>query len=253
MWRQVAAERRTLADFLETLQPADWDVPSLCARWRVRDVVAHIAWGPAQPFLRTLGGMVRSGFRPNRAVADTARRWGGREPAEMVRHLRRTAEQRRHSPIITPTHVLADLLAHNLDIRRPLGRPRPVPADAFRLSADLLAGIGWPLRIVFDRSPRRVLQGLRLVADDVDWAHGDGPEVRGSADTMLLVITGRRQVDPAELTGPGAATLYERIGWPACRPSRLSDTCSRCRRIASAAPAGSRSRNASTTAACSAW
>ena len=35
------AERADLADFLATLSPQQWDTPSLCAEWTVKDVVAH--------------------------------------------------------------------------------------------------------------------------------------------------------------------------------------------------------------------
>ncbi len=36
------AERGDLIELLATLTPAQWDAPSLCAGWRVRDVVAHV-------------------------------------------------------------------------------------------------------------------------------------------------------------------------------------------------------------------
>ena len=35
-------ERAAFAAFLATLSPRQWQVPTLCARWRVRDVVAHV-------------------------------------------------------------------------------------------------------------------------------------------------------------------------------------------------------------------
>ncbi|RMB61298.1 maleylpyruvate isomerase N-terminal domain-containing protein [Tessaracoccus antarcticus] len=35
------ATRRRLVGLLTNLAPADWDVPSLCHGWRVREVVAH--------------------------------------------------------------------------------------------------------------------------------------------------------------------------------------------------------------------
>lgn len=37
----ATAERTDLADLLATLTPAQWEAPSLCEDWRVRDVVAH--------------------------------------------------------------------------------------------------------------------------------------------------------------------------------------------------------------------
>src|SRR5246500_1295623 len=36
------AERADLADFLDTLTPQDWEAPSLCSKWSVKDVVAHV-------------------------------------------------------------------------------------------------------------------------------------------------------------------------------------------------------------------
>ena len=52
--------------------------------------------------------------------------------------------------------------------------------------------------------------GLRLVADDLDWSHGDGPEVMGSGEAILLVATGRRQALD-ELKGEGVETLRRRM------------------------------------------
>ena len=52
--------------------------------------------------------------------------------------------------------------------------------------------------------------GLRLVATDVEWSHGDGPEVRGPGEAILLALTGRPAVLD-ELVGEGVATLRERV------------------------------------------
>ena len=35
-------ERAELVDLLVTLTHDQWDAPTLCTRWQVRDVVAHI-------------------------------------------------------------------------------------------------------------------------------------------------------------------------------------------------------------------
>ena len=39
---EIADEYRTLADLLEAAGPDVWDSPSLCSRWRTREVVAHM-------------------------------------------------------------------------------------------------------------------------------------------------------------------------------------------------------------------
>lgn len=41
--REMArAEREDFAALLDGLSPAQWESPTLCERWRVRDVVAHV-------------------------------------------------------------------------------------------------------------------------------------------------------------------------------------------------------------------
>ncbi len=45
----VAAEYGALADLLEAADPAVWDAPSLCERWRTREVVAHMTMPARYP------------------------------------------------------------------------------------------------------------------------------------------------------------------------------------------------------------
>ena len=40
--RLMREERADFAAFLATLTPQHWQAPTLCAQWRVRDVVAHV-------------------------------------------------------------------------------------------------------------------------------------------------------------------------------------------------------------------
>nr|MDT0522990.1 hypothetical protein [Streptomyces sp. DSM 41633] len=56
----------------------------------------------------------------------------------------------------------------------------------------------------------RRIKGLRLRANDIEWAHGSGPEVTGTGEALLLAMTGRRQA-AEELSGEGATTLLARI------------------------------------------
>ena len=57
--------------------------------------------------------------------------------------------------------------------------------------------------------PRRRPAGLRFEATDLDWAWGSGPLVRGTAEAVMLALTGRRVVLP-ELDGDGVAELHGR-------------------------------------------
>ncbi len=52
IWPTVHAERAALAADLAGLTDAQWDAPSLCTGWSVRDVLAHLSaaasLGPAR-------------------------------------------------------------------------------------------------------------------------------------------------------------------------------------------------------------
>ncbi len=101
-------------------------------------------------------------------------------------------------------------VVHALDIRRPLTKPRPIPQEAFVVTAGFFAAVRWPLSIPVGGNVRKRIDGVQLVAGDLDWSHGQGSEVRGSGEALLLVLTGR-PVGPDELTGPGAAQVYARL------------------------------------------
>lgn len=62
IWTTIAAERGALADDLTTLTPAQWDTPSLCSKWTVRDVLAHLSATASMSPGKFFVGMARSGF-----------------------------------------------------------------------------------------------------------------------------------------------------------------------------------------------
>lgn len=57
---------------------------------------------------------------------------------------------------------------------------------------------------------KKRIEGLRLVATDVDWAHGAGPKVQGPGSAILLSMTGRRAGVDA-LDGDGVDLLRDRL------------------------------------------
>jgi len=204
-------ERLALIDLLEGLDEHEWTTPSLCEGWTVQDVAAHLAWAPVLSPARTLTELGRARLSVNRMIADTAKRDAARGPAAIITQLRSNAQSGAKPMGMPRVASLADAVVHQLDIRRPLGRPRTIPPEAFRRAATFFAGTGFPGSVVVGGNVRRRVAGLRLVADDVDWSHGEGPEVRGSSEALMLMLAGRPVPDDA-LTGPGAADLSSRIG-----------------------------------------
>jgi uncharacterized protein (TIGR03083 family) len=62
-------ERTELADLLATPTPTQWNAPSLCAGWRVRDVVAHMFSYEELGVGGLVGRFIRGGVLPDRVNA----------------------------------------------------------------------------------------------------------------------------------------------------------------------------------------
>ena len=82
-WALVAGQRRDLADAVADLPGAAWDTPSLCAGWRVRDVVAHVVGNAEGTFTvrRALPGLLAHRFHVAHGCTTTRRR-GAASPAD---------------------------------------------------------------------------------------------------------------------------------------------------------------------------
>jgi uncharacterized protein (TIGR03083 family) len=46
IWPVIHAERKSLADDVRGLSDEQWATPSLCSKWTVRDVLAHMTRRP---------------------------------------------------------------------------------------------------------------------------------------------------------------------------------------------------------------
>jgi uncharacterized protein (TIGR03083 family) len=214
----IRTERLALVDFLTTLEPAEWATPSHCGEWSVQEVAAHLAWAPVAPLTEGVGGLVRAGFRVNKASAETAKGWARRGPDAIVEQLHDNAERHAKPTGVPEPLALVDAVVHTLDIRLPLGKPRPVPAEAFRAAANSSVQLRWPLTMAVGGSARKRLAGVRLVATGYDWSYGDGAEVEALGDCVLRLLNGR-WVDRSELAGPGADLLFGRINRGSRPPS----------------------------------
>jgi uncharacterized protein (TIGR03083 family) len=183
VWRHIDSERAWMADLLESLPPEDWQRPSLCSGWTVRDVGAHVTFAQT-PVRDLLWPALRAGFRYDVLVRGTAIR-SPLTHEEIVATLRSFLGSRRRVAFITDLEPLIDVLVHNQDIARPLGVDHPIPPDAAAAAADRVLDTPAPIRRW--KAPRNV----RFVATDTDWAFGSGREVHASMGAHLLTLTGR--------------------------------------------------------------
>lgn len=198
------AERADLLALLETLTPGQWEHPTLCDAWTVRDVVAHAVSYEELGAADLARRFVRGFFWFDRVNAVALEPYRDRSPDQLLDLLRAHLEP---TGAITTgmggAIGLTDALIHHQDIRRPLGLAREVPAERL-VPALRIALFGPPIRGVLR------VRDVRLVATDLDWSFGRGPEVQGPAEALLMVAAGRRGIT-AELTGPGQPRLARRI------------------------------------------
>jgi uncharacterized protein (TIGR03083 family) len=203
VWRTIDSERLSLAGLFDSLSAEEWETASLCVGWRVRDVAAHLtlAHMSVPP---ALVAMLRARGNLNRMIRDTAIRQARLPVGQYAVLLRGMVGSRKTAPGITELEPLIDVLVHGQDIALPLGRTRPMPAQAAATAATRV----WAMRRPF--YAERTLRGLTLTATDHPWSAGQGVPVEGPIAAILLLLTGR----PAALTqlsGPGAAELRTRL------------------------------------------
>jgi uncharacterized protein (TIGR03083 family) len=202
IWQVIDTQRTSLTLLLEKLTDDQWRQPSLCTGWTMRDVTAHLA-------LQQLG--VRDVFAmlahwrgsTDRTIQHMARRHAAaRTNAQLIAEIRGMVGSRRHTLGVTYLEVLSDNLIHAQDIAIPLGLHHDMPPEAAAVSATRLLSMRWPPPL--PSIPR--LAGFRLVATDVAWSHGTGPEVHGPMSALLLACAGRTAALPG-LSGDGRAGL----------------------------------------------
>ncbi|MHC1559563.1 maleylpyruvate isomerase family mycothiol-dependent enzyme [Actinomycetospora sp. C-140] len=196
-------ERGELASFLAELTPAQWDAPTLCSRWSVRDVVAHVIGYDVQGMTGFWRTFVLAGGSPDRANQRVVDAFRELEPYGLLDLVRRYRTPEGPTARFGYRIALTDGAIHQQDMRRPLGMPRRIPPERLRAILDF-AMVAPPIRA----SVRT--RGLRLVATDLDWSSGQGPEVRGPGEAVLMVAAGRRDA-LGEVDGAGLDTLTERM------------------------------------------
>ncbi|MDN5918516.1 MAG: maleylpyruvate isomerase family mycothiol-dependent enzyme, partial [Pseudonocardia sp.] len=179
------AERADLADFLATLTPAQWDAPSLCDGWRVREVVAHMFSYDELSLAGHVRRFLRAGMIPARINAAGVAVYAEHSTDDLLALVRRCRRPRGFTACFGGKIALTDATIHHQDIRRPLGLPREIPSE--RLPAVLdFACTAPPI------GASKRIRGLTLVATDLDWTAGKGPAVEGPAESLLMAIAGRR-------------------------------------------------------------
>jgi uncharacterized protein (TIGR03083 family) len=181
----VAAEFLALAGLLDSATEAQWDTPSLCAGWRVREVIAHMTMAARYSEEEFMAELRRCEFDFGRLSNEVAARDAELPASELVASLR--SEVMRHwTPPGGGWHgALNHVVIHGLDVTVPLGVPRRSPDATIRVVLDDLTAGG--VQAHFGTS----IEGRSLQATDLDWSYGSGQALRGPAEDLALVMCGR--------------------------------------------------------------
>ena len=198
--REVARLRHQFADRIDSLDETDRNAPSWCDGWRVRDVLAHLVRNAEATAWSTMGDLLRGGLRPDYSVNKAAKRLVDVPVSELSDRLRTAADERLRSGGSSKPLGMGDIVVHGADAFRPLGQDVDVTPD---IAASVLDAYWDRARIVVHAAPHR---GRRLVATDLEWSRGSGPEVVGTTVDLVLFVANRRQV-LASLEGPGLVGL----------------------------------------------
>ncbi len=199
----AAEERADLLELLRELTPAQWNAQSLCTNWRVRDVAIHIVSYDELSTAATVATFLRGGLRTGPVNEVALSRYRDLDTDGIIDLVARNQHPSGLPSGFNGGIALTDGTIHHQDIRRALHLPRTipehrlVPALTFSLRAPTLPSKG---------NTRK----LKLVATDVDWTVGDGPEITGPGEALLMAATGRA---PAlnDLSGNGLPTLRKRV------------------------------------------
>jgi uncharacterized protein (TIGR03083 family) len=181
----IAAERRELAGVLAGLPPQAWDRPTLCAGWRVREVVSHITMPFRYSTARFAMEMIRSGGRFHRMADRCARRDAAASTDELTAALRDNVAHPWKPPGAGLDAALTHDVIHGLDISTPLGIDLHLPEATLRTVLTTITTPASRKHFGVD------LNGIELQAEDIDWSYGTGPPVIGTAQNLALILCGR--------------------------------------------------------------
>jgi uncharacterized protein (TIGR03083 family) len=183
----IAAQRGELAGVLDALPASGWDEPTLCAGWRVREVVAHVTMPFRYSGRRFVLELARSRGKFNVMADRVALRDAARmSPAELAEAVRSNISHPWRPPGGGFEGALAHDVIHGLDITVPLGVAFAVPEE--RLRRVLPASANDKTVMFFGTD----LTGIEFRARDLDWTLGAGTPLTGAAADLLLAMCGRK-------------------------------------------------------------
>ena len=210
----IAAHRSALAEALSELSASQWQGASLCAGWTPAHVLAHETMPFRMSEAEFMAGMQQCGGDFTKFSDEIAERDSSIPPAELVSVLRENVENPWAPPGGGLSGALSHDVIHGLDMTWLLGSAYEIPAEAMTA---VLGSITGPLALAdhavvaadVEPSTKQTsvfgfpLEGIRVIATDLDWSAGQGAELRGRGRDLLPLLAGRT-IPHEFFSGPGA-------------------------------------------------
>ena len=176
-----------LADLLSDAPPDTWHVPSLCERWQVVEVVAHVTM-PARMTPEQYGAEMAAAGGDFTVLSDTVAARDASLPLADQLDALRSPLLHAWQPPGGAAGALSHAVIHSLDVTVALDRPAVAPKEAVIAVLDQLTAANGAWFGVD-------LTGVRLEAADTEWSWGSGDVVRADSGLLVALLSGRTLPD----------------------------------------------------------
>ena len=183
----VAPTYDGLADLLASAPAETWDAPSLCEKWQVRHVVAHVTM-PARLTPAQFGAEMAAAGGDFTVLSDTVAARDASLPLADQLDALRSPLLHAWQPPGGAAGALSHAVIHSLDVTVALDRPAVAPKEAVVAVLDQLTAANGAWFGVD-------LTGVRLEAADTEWSRGSGDVVRSDSSLLVALLSGRTLPD----------------------------------------------------------
>ena len=188
----VAPTYDGLADLLAAAAVETWDSPSLCEKWLVRHVIAHVTM-PARLTPQQFGAEMAAAGGDFTVLSDTvAARDASLPLADLLDQLRSVRLHEWQPPGGGAVGALSHTVIHSLDVTIALDRPTVAPQEAVTAVLDQLTAANGTWFGVD-------LTDVRLEATDTASSWGRGRLVRADSGSLVALLSGRTLPDGRRL------------------------------------------------------
>jgi uncharacterized protein (TIGR03083 family) len=190
--RLIAPTCDGLADRMAAAPAEIWDAPSLCEGWQIRHVIAHVTMPARLTVEEFMTELVAVGGDFSVLSNSVAHRDAPLPTADHLAGLRSPQLHAWQPPGGGASAALSHAVIHSLDATVALDQPAVAPIEAVAAVLDELAATSGSM---FGLN----LEGIRLVATDVDWSWGDGDTLRAESGPLVALLSGRTLPDGRSL------------------------------------------------------